>query len=983
MAQERTVIDEQYKLAAGFYARGQWSEAEVAFGELIQAHPNTPQAAAAAFFLPESQMQQGKFSGAYTAFQSFLKQYPDHDYAPRATFRLGESAYRTNRYDIAVRLLEEFVKENPQHELNEFALPYLGQLRNLREEPQLAQMAFETSLRLFPKGALANRSRLGLAKALQSQSHKPGNLEEAKRFYEFLLMQLDPDLAAEARIQLGVAEFDRVDLSAAEKLFADAIKQSEDNAIQAKATYWLGRILMEQEDYERALETFAPLASASFEEPLMTSIWFDGAVAAVQAEQFSLATSWLSKIRLNYPKSKRLAKTVRFEIDLLRKLGRIDDALMLAKSYQVEDKLRDVQDLSKEQIAREMYQNGEYRKSIAAFEKLLDSNATQSKLARWAYLKALAQIKLSQFADAETTLTQVKRSEIDDSLAAMLQLATATAQFGQKHYQAAIPNYQRFLESDPNAQDSQRAKIELAICYSKTDQFPLADTLLTELVDGQQQVSQGIETAIEIAVESAVASQNSHDCTHWLQFLATNSNDDTRRQRAQIRLALARSKSDASQKSAPMSVDAFEKLLLDHSAGQDKSLGHHHAAICNAAIAFANRIEVTDLNGSKRLYRCVIKRAEDSAANIARARLARILQKEGGRQQLMEARQLLDDYLNVADDSARPLSDENLYQLAWLDNDLGDANGSETRFQQLIEQFPNSKYWPDAAYRLLQRHIGNDRIDEAQQLILRVVKKQKSDPEFPGEIYARVLFLEGKLAVQTQDWSRASSAMATLAELEIEPQLKAQAAYWSAEANYQQQKTVEAFEQFQRLQSSSSLSSRHRPWVDLRVAQLAVVRNDWELVESTCDQALRNYPGFSARHELQFLTARVLERKGLLNDARMAFKQAIEWGAGTQTAAQSQWRIGEVFFHQERYADAIAAYYKVDSLYESKKWRSAALIQAGKCQEHLGQPEQAAKLYRQLIKLFPQSEFSSEASSRLVNVETQIRTAKQTKKSTR
>jgi len=81
-------------------------------------------------------------------------------------------------------------------------------------------------------------------------------------------------------------------------------------------------------------------------------------------------------------------------------------------------------------------------------------------------------------------------------------------------------------------------------------------------------------------------------------------------------------------------------------------------------------------------------------------------------------------------------------------------------------------------------------------------------------------------------------------------------------------------------------------------------------------------------------------------------------------------------FHKEQYETAIEAYYRVDSLYDYPQWRSAAILQAGKCQEHLGNWKHAAKLYTQILEKYPDSELAASASERLQLVTRQAQLSK-------
>jgi len=109
--------DVDYRLAAGFYERGQWDEASQAFSEFIERYPYTAQAPQASFFLAETMMQRHQFKAAYVRYQQFLKQFAAHPLSVRAMFRMGESAFRDDNTAIAVRMLEEFTRKYPTRKI--------------------------------------------------------------------------------------------------------------------------------------------------------------------------------------------------------------------------------------------------------------------------------------------------------------------------------------------------------------------------------------------------------------------------------------------------------------------------------------------------------------------------------------------------------------------------------------------------------------------------------------------------------------------------------------------------------------------------------------------------------------------------------------------------------------------------------------------------------------------------------------------------
>ena len=75
--------------------------------------------------------------------------------------------------------------------------------------------------------------------------------------------------------------------------------------------------------------------------------------------------------------------------------------------------------------------------------------------------------------------------------------------------------------------------------------------------------------------------------------------------------------------------------------------------------------------------------------------------------------------------------------------------------------------------------------------------------------------------------------------------------------------------------------------------------------------------------------------------------------------------IAETYFITKDYKAALESYLKVHILYKFPDWQSAALFQAGLCDEQLGQWKNAVDDYESLIREFPKSEFAEKAKPRL------------------
>ncbi len=969
-AQISGIADQDYQLAAGYYQQSDWTQCATAFEDFIGRHPNHQKSSEANFFLAEAKIQLGNYADSFVAFQKFIEQNPNHRLAPRATFRMGEAAFQIGKHKIALKSLELFIKKYPKHELVEYAMPYLGELRLAFNEPKLAQRAFATALRIYPESELADQNRYGLAQSYRMM----GKANAAVRYWKFVVSQSDSGYSGLSKLQLGILACENGNREEAKPFLVDAELEIAEDDLEHRieARYWLGRIALEDGEFEKANSIFTSLESLPADENCGAGICYDAAVAAWKTGQDDLAIEWLSKLRSTWPTNRLGARAMALEIELLRQRGLdvvvLDYCTKFAERFPGDDLRFKVMEIA----GRIHHKQNKFAVGVSTFERLLadhsdandgDTTAPELRAQRtpWLYLKGLCHLGLNEFDTAIRDLRLAEANLVDPSSQPQIKLAIATSLFGQQLYQDALNEFDAYLEKagTSDRENVLSALSRMVVCYGHLNRWEDADEAINVLLEGDRKT--GLE-AIQFLADHAYEKKRFDIATRHYQTLATPDNDPQFRNQGLAGLSWLLMES-----TTPESKEVFERLLKEYPDSKFSS---------RAAISHAKFLEdQNDEAGASLLYQSVVdKFPKIELAQISRLRLAWFAQKSKNVDSLQRARKLIETFLEVAETTPRDadrnsfkLVSEALYQLGWVNEDLGNTAQAQQSFEELVAVHPESKYWPDAAYRVTMALLDNKEYDHASAMVEKILQQDG----VPSEVKIQALYLQSKIAAESDRWDLVPDLMEELIANSDDENVVATAKYWLAESLYHYGDFDRAGEILDEMQANAAqLDESLEPWMLLRLAQCHGKSQRWTNAAMIARDCLDRIENFSSEYEFQFLLGRAAEYDGMFDDARVHYQQIIDSsaGSGTETAAIAQWRIGETHFHQNQHKLAIEAYFKTDSNYDFEKWNSAALIQAGKCQEHLENWQHAAKLYSQLLEQYPSSEFSADANQRLIRV---------------
>lgn len=995
--------DDQYAVAAGLYARKQWKLAAEEFKVFLKDYPAHRQANTSRFLLAEAQLQLGQFDEARTNFLDYLAREPKGQFARSALFRSGEAAYRADKPQQAEGPLKRFLATYADDGFNAYALPYLGEIALAKRDYVAAEKCFRQGLAKFPQGALQDDCRFGLARALERQGHN----EEALRLYLAVAGKPGTPLADDAQFRLGalqyalgrcgeametfgqfdtkfkespnrpaarlnrgLAVFNLGRLDEAKSLFAGL---ASDPKVGIKARYWLGMVQREQKDWAAAAKTLLAIAQAHPKHPLISTIRFHAGDALLRAGDLAGAQKQFDEVIA-------AAEDNEWIDDALR--GKVQAALEAHDHAQVDRAAADfLKRFAKSPLApdvtalrgRSLLERKQFDQAATVLKPLVDGTQGAQALQN-RYLLALAYQGLGQYDNALAQLAAVLKAGTG-RLKADAQSVDASIRMKLGRFADAVAPLEALLATKPTGEEAIQAKAQLAVCYAWSKQLDKAKRLYADLVARHADHKLLAPTTEQVA-EAAFAAGDWDWSAQLFTRLAAGGDDGASQVRGLSGLGWSQFRGGHLAEAAA----TFQQLL-----GKNPP----EPVAAEAALVLGQVLQKQgEADPALAMYDRVIDKHPGSrqfpGALLAAARLCHQLKQDQRAAKLYG--RLVEDYPKLlaqatppgrpagspdpAAKGARPTGgdglpdlDELLYEWAWSLFDLGRTDESRAVFERIHKDHPKCPFWSDATYRLAQSAFEAKDYARAGALVAELLAGQPKP-----QIREHALYLQGQAAAGQQKWDEVRAAFASLLADFPQSALRTVAEFWLAETHYRKKEYEAAGKQLDDL--ARRTQGQKESWmamIALRRAQVLAHQKKWSEAYAIASKIAAGYPKFEQTYEVDYVLGRCLASRAEYDEARQAYKRVIgsPEGAKTETAAMAQWMIGESYFHQKNYEAALRAYTRVEILYAFPKWQAAALLQAAKCRELLGEWNEAVRLYGQLLEKYPNTPYTEDAKTRL------------------
>ncbi len=979
-------VPEGLNFANGLFRERLYAQAAKEYEAFLQtAKAGSEDAVDARFGLANARLFQGEYAKSRASFQEFLRQAPTHANASTAWYRVGETSYMLGDLTSARQAFEKYTTAYPGHKHADTAWPYLGDVCLRTGDLARARESYEKSLALHPQGRLADRARFGLGRTLALQGHP----DEALALFTALVEGGGKDWVDKAWFRIGqihvgakndakaIEAFAKVEQAAAtsplipearlnraealarlgkrdeaEPLLASLIKDAP-GAIAAQAAFALGTIRLEQGDATSALAVLDDASKKFAETPMASALLFRSAEAALKLEKPDDARARFLRAAEVDPKDPwaddAFARAARLA------LGQHDNEGAAALSQQFLAKFPNSPLRADARLvgARAALAQGTPRDAIAALTESLEKDqptpATAEALRYYLGLAYRADGQIDKAAEVLDALAKTPAAPI----AADAQFMIGQGQMEAGHYADAIPPLEKYLAGKA---DGDVADYALAYLVQANLELKKPDAAWKALATLAQKfpTSKTLAATRVRAGESALAAKEWDKASEQFEKAAAEATEPGLAGRARLGLGWAKLNNGKPGEAA----EVFARFVTENP---------RDPLAAEAALAEARAYETAkDADKARDAFGRVIRNYPESEqaplAALAKARLLAEAKRPG---------EAADAYKALVEKPPKELAgrlDAILADWGWALIDAGKADEADKVFARLLEQYPESEAAADARVNLAESANQAGKHDEVVKLLSPMAAP---GAKAPARLVQSALYRLGRTQAETKDWTGAAKTLDRLTNDFPENPYRREVSLLRAEAALEAgdaEKANTLLEVIEKAPSDPNDPQGFSAAARRTRLQALLALKKWNEVVEAAEKLKKDSPDDPRISEVEYARGRALQQLARWDEARASYEAVIAARKGGDLVARAQLMIGETYFHQKEYHEAVRHFLKVDILYDARPWQAVALLEAGKAYEQLAQWDDAAKTYERLLSRFPGEPSANDAKSRLESV---------------
>ena len=890
------------RLALGkyYYATGDHAQAIATLSNVIAQNPPDEVSARALYWMGESATNLDNLPEAVSYFERAAMGYPDTEVAPVALYAVASTQIQLGRPEDAVQFFELLAARYPGSSYTQSLGLTLAEVYYELGDYQRAVNEIERRLPNL-QGPAVDRAQLLLAESFNQLRDSDQAIIYYRRFTEN-----NPDSPYYRNALYGLAwNYHRQGAYQwAADHFGQVVMMGERDDLTAKAAYYQAvNTRLNGQDYE-AYDLFQEASNNNLRGELADHMLYEMGITAYELRLWDEARDAFTQLINNYPDSPLRGEAFFRRGSAFIALGDFDGALSnFDRAIALEAAPPSLRQEVIFQKAWLQYRNGDFRNSAQAFMRLYENNSSTEIGSESLFWAAESYNQQGDLTRASRLFQQYLRNHSGGSQADAAHYALGWTNFKQGNYEAAIGEFQRFLNQyrDVNEFVPYRtdAQLRLGDSYYALKRYPEAIRAYSRL-GGEE----GDDYALYQIGQAYYNAGDPFEAITSFRRLLSGFPESDWVEEAQYNLGFLYFQNE----NYDQAIETYGQLIRDYP--RDPLAAKAQYGIGDALFNSGRHEESVDA------YEEVLQRypnsvfASDAATGIQLALIAL------GDEDRIES--IIEEF--TANNPNSTLADELQFRRAEVKYQTGQVEEALVDFQNFIRSSQNLTLLPDAYFYLGSIFLERNKPQEAEAYFGQIISRHPSSPRTPQ---ARKLL--GDLFLSQNMSERALQVFQDLENAQPDDfRLVAEARYGQAQALLQ----------LNRLQQAEQL-----------LAELS-----------------ENSASASQRGPINLGLARVYEEDGRTTEAVALYRQVVDQNQD-ETGAEALYRLGTLLLNRGQERAALEELGRMSVLFGGyTDWVARGYLAQAQAFSNLGQRGEAIRIYDQIIDEFSGTIFASQAS---------------------
>lgn len=733
-------------LAQRFLDRGEQGRGKEQLQRIAEDPSGPSEGARALYMLARTEQQQGNLQAALTHFDRVLRRYPQADVAPAALYATGVAHVQLKRFDDATASFERLGEQYPESPFSQNLGTILGEVYYRLDRFEDAVAELEERLPNL------NGEKRARANYLLAESYSQlGNRESAVSRYRTVLdAHAGSPYATAARYGLAWQQYDGGNYAAAAESFAQV--QASNSPHAEAATYYEAVSLARAGDTGRALTQYRTLLDATSGGRLAAEARYEVGLLQYQREEYAAAAAAFRALVRNFSSSERVGEAYYWlgnaylaNDQLDRALEAYDQAVergAASESVRIEVQF---------QKAWSLHRNGQYEEAATEFVSLVKSYPDTPRTREGLLWAGDSFFQIGDYSRARTLLQQFLDADVEGTQRAGARYALAWTYFKQRQFSAAARHFRQFLDSyerEGNIPYRQDARLRLADCYFALKRYDDAIAVYRR-VDGQ-----GTDYALYQAGKGLYYADRPQQALDTLERFAQQYPDSPWRPDALYRMADIHFQ----QQNYDAAREGFRRLVQEYpthdlAAEAQYAIGdsYYNAGDMELAVEgyrtvlleYPENPTATEAASSlffalnaagqqdraEEVIRSIAEKSSDEdMAERLRFERARAAYQSG---QSKRALRLFREFVRTS--TVDELLPSAYYHLGLLYADLDQEAEATTYLRQLLDQYPGSDEYANAALRLGDIYLDDGSYEQAAQTYRGAAENEETSDQLRAQ----------------------------------------------------------------------------------------------------------------------------------------------------------------------------------------------------------------------------------------------------------